>query len=146
MDQVKTHVPKILPNPKGADQNNIKTHITGVRIHGKGTDFHIDFNQFKHDPNLVINVLMSSLSKIDQLGSELFIQVDNTSLRFFFLFLFFLLPLCNQFSEVFFLTLNKNLIGRENKNVFIFAFLFLLVKLKIFKRVFFLKKKKEIKN
>jgi hypothetical protein len=40
----------------------LKTHITGVISHGHG-GFHTftDFNQFPHDPNLTINIILKML-------------------------------------------------------------------------------------
>lgn len=45
----------------------LKTHITGVISHGHGDmRSFIDLNQFPHDPNLTMNIILKVLSKIAQ--------------------------------------------------------------------------------
>ena len=40
----------------------LKTHIHGVINHGKGdTSFFIDINEYAHDANLVMNILLKSI-------------------------------------------------------------------------------------
>ena len=41
----------------------LKTHIQGVINHGKGdTSFFIDINEYAHDANLVMNILLKSIN------------------------------------------------------------------------------------
>lgn len=43
----------------------LKTHVTGVINHGHG-GFHsyIDINEYQHDPNLTINVILKTLKDV----------------------------------------------------------------------------------
>ncbi|XP_053405149.1 uncharacterized protein LOC128558899 [Mercenaria mercenaria] len=111
MDQSKTNLPhftgRLPKNIKGTDL--LKTHITGVINHGHG-GFHtyVDLNEYPHDPNLTINVLLKMLKRtaqqhMNQLPPVLYIQADNC--------------------------------GRENKNRYVMAFCELLVTERIFDEV-----------
>ena len=92
MDQNKTRLPKHAPIPKGIETLSLlKTHITAVKVHGKFVNSYVDYNQFPHDPNLTIHVLMDTLNDLrvqNQLGIDLYLQLDNTGteyLRLFFI-------------------------------------------------------------
>lgn len=55
MDQSKTDIPHITTNPKVlAGAYKLETHITGVKVHGRGTVMVLDCGQFAHDSNLTI--------------------------------------------------------------------------------------------
>ncbi|XP_052212296.1 uncharacterized protein LOC127831367 [Dreissena polymorpha] len=108
MDQSETNLPhftgRLPKNMRMADL--LKTHVTGVINHEHG-GFHtfIDLNEYPHDPNLTINVLLKMLkitavSHDNTLPPTFFIQADNC--------------------------------GRENKNHMVLAFCELLVAKNIF--------------
>lgn len=89
MDQNKTNVPHLLEKPKST-QNlwRLRTHLTGALAHtqadnGKVAFTFCDLLQWPHDPNLTLTVLMQVLthlkSKLQQLPSVLYLQLDNTS-------------------------------------------------------------------
>ena len=82
-----------------------RTHITGVINHAYRGYAFIDLFGWPHDANLVLNVLLSVVSKPEALPETdvLYLQLDNTA--------------------------------RENKNQYVMAFLALLVEMKIFKEV-----------
>lgn len=72
----------------------LKTHITGVIVHGHKTMFFIDINEFPHDPNLTCTCLINALidrSTDNCLPPTIYLQCDNC--------------------------------GRENKNKFLLGFL-----------------------
>ncbi|XP_060583861.1 uncharacterized protein LOC132740023 [Ruditapes philippinarum] len=111
MDQSKTNLPHFKGRlPKSINPVDLlKTHITGVISHGHG-GFHTftDFNQFPHDPNLTITVILKMLlntAKVNdgRLPPVLYVQADNCV--------------------------------RENKNRYVLAFLQLLVEKKILNQV-----------
>ena len=65
MDQSKTNIPHIISNPKVlAGSQTLDTHITGVRIHGQFTFMVIDCQQFKHDSNLTMEIMVQVFSKL----------------------------------------------------------------------------------
>ncbi|XP_053381351.1 uncharacterized protein LOC123565970 [Mercenaria mercenaria] len=111
MDQSKTNLPHFTGRkPKsinGADL--LKTHITGVINHGHG-GFHtyVDVNEYPHDPNLTINIILKTLKRTAQMH-------ENT-----------LPPVCY---------IQADNCARENKNRYVLAFCELLVAEKIFNEV-----------
>lgn len=40
----------------------LETHVTGLRAHGQQTVMAIDCNEFKHDSNLTIEVILKMLT------------------------------------------------------------------------------------
>ena len=59
MDQSKTDIPHIMSNPKAlAGHRTLETHVTGIRAHGQLTMMVIDCQQFKHDSNLTLEILL----------------------------------------------------------------------------------------
>ncbi|XP_062576087.1 uncharacterized protein LOC134237971 [Saccostrea cucullata] len=110
MDQSKTNLPHFTGRlMKGVDPNSfLKTHIQGVLNHGlESLDLYVDINEYMHDANLVMNIILKSsykaLLKTGFLQSTLYIQADNCA--------------------------------RENKNKYVLGFCELLVTLDIFKEV-----------
>ncbi|XP_061190665.1 uncharacterized protein LOC133198638 [Saccostrea echinata] len=110
MDQSKTNLPHFTGRlMKGIDPNSfLKTHVQGVLNHGMGTfDVYVDINEYCHDSNLVMNVILktihNAISKDGYLPQRLYIQADNCA--------------------------------RENKNRFVLGFCELLVRLSIFHEV-----------
>lgn len=85
---------------------NLRTHLTGVLVHGTGSFCFFDFLQFPHDCNLTLSCILHTLEHIGKsriLPPKLFIQMDNCV--------------------------------RENKNKYVFGFLSLLVEKNIFTEV-----------
>ncbi len=110
MDQNATHLPHMKKvNKSSVNLWHLKTHLTGVIIHGHGSSGFLDYLQWPHDPNLTMNILLRAV--VGQLSTmtdaafpkKLYIQLDNC--------------------------------GRENKNQYVLAFLSLLVELEIFQEV-----------
>ncbi|XP_061170326.1 uncharacterized protein LOC133179637 [Saccostrea echinata] len=108
--QSKTNLPHFTGRfMKGIDPNSfLKTHVQGILNHGMGTfDVYVDINEYCHDSNLVMNVILktihNSISKDGYLPQRLYIQADNCA--------------------------------RENKNRFVLGFCELLVRLSIFHEV-----------
>ena len=59
MDQGKTDIPHITSNPKAlAGAYKFETHVTGVRVHGRGTVMVVDCGQFAHNSNMTIDILL----------------------------------------------------------------------------------------
>ncbi|XP_052787711.1 uncharacterized protein LOC128222654 isoform X2 [Mya arenaria] len=111
MDQSKTNLPHFtgrLPKSLSA-ADLLKTHITGAICHGHGGMYSfLDINQFPHDPNLTIDVILRILEKTvttnsNRLPPTLYLQADNCV--------------------------------RENKNQYVLGFCELLVKERIFNEV-----------
>lgn len=112
MDQNATSMPHFKRKSKSAvNLWHLRTHVTGVIVHGKGSFTYCDILQWPHDPNLTMNILLHVLLKqfrkaIDNglnLPKKLYVQLDNCM--------------------------------RENKNRHVLAFLGLLVEDKIFDEV-----------
>ncbi|WAR04394.1 hypothetical protein MAR_019763 [Mya arenaria] len=110
MDQAKSSLPHFTGRtPKGIDPVGfIKTHISGVINHGKDKfTTYIDINEYPHDANLVMNILLrvihDSIGRDDKLPEVLYIQADNCA--------------------------------RENKNRFMLGFCELLIRLEVFREV-----------
>ncbi len=74
MDQDKTNIPHIISNPKVSAINKalyfnisvlgnfrLETHVTGIRAHGRKALMAIDCNDFKHDSNLTIELILRML-------------------------------------------------------------------------------------
>ena len=62
MDQEKTNIPHILSKPKAlAGSFTLDTHITGVKVHGRGSNMYIDYQQFPHDANLTAELLSKTI-------------------------------------------------------------------------------------
>ncbi|XP_053378700.1 uncharacterized protein LOC128548244 [Mercenaria mercenaria] len=86
------------------------THITGVLSHGHNLFMnYVDLLEYPHDPNLTINILLKSLLKIVKTKGSL--------------------------PPILFLQADN--CRRENKNKYVFAFLELLVRQRIFREVYF---------
>ena len=112
MDQNKTNIPHLKRVEKSAANLwHMRTHLTGVLLHGSGATAYFDLHQWPHDPNLTLNVLLLELkAKFRQivegggrLPLKLFLQLDNCA--------------------------------RENKNQHVMAFISLLVELHMFDEV-----------
>ena len=110
MDQSATNLPHLKKVSKSTvNLWHLRTHFTGVIVHGRGAEGYIDFLQYPHDPNLTINVLLRILlrnfSEMSTTGlpAKLYVQMDNC--------------------------------GRENKNQMVFGFMALLVQQDIFTEV-----------
>lgn len=107
MDQNKTNIPHFVHLAKAA-QNlwTLRTHLSGVLVHGKGNFGFFDFLQWSHDCNLTLTCLLLTLLEIakqSSLPSHLFLQMDNCV--------------------------------RENKNKYVMAFLSYLVEIGLFTEV-----------
>ena len=107
MDQNKTNVPSLVRITKSC-QNlwNLRTHLTGVLVHGSGSHCYFDCLQWSHDCNMTLCCILNTLSEISKLRPlppKLMLQMDNCT--------------------------------RENKNKYVYAFLQLLVELDIFTEV-----------
>lgn len=112
MDQNATNLPHLKRvNKTAANLWHLRTHLTGVIVHGHGAYAYTDLLQWPHDPNLTISILMEVLLRRMleiikngySLPTKLYIQMDNCV--------------------------------RENKNQHVLAFLSLLVQEKIFEEV-----------
>ena len=107
MDQSKTDLPHLVRKNKAAcNMWVLRTHVTGVLVHGRRSYAFVDTQMWPHDSNLSMNILLAILvdqCKVDGLPPTLFLQLDNCF--------------------------------RENKNQYVFGFLALLVQKKIFKEV-----------
>lgn len=87
MDQNKTNIPHIISNPKVcwshvwvimtyviivmlrcmkaiAGAYLLETHVTGLRAHGRQTIMAIDCNDFRHDSNLTIEIILKILTML----------------------------------------------------------------------------------
>ena len=63
MDQSKTNLPHVVSNQKILSGCKLlKTHVTGVKVHGRGSHFFVDWGQFPQDTNLTLNILMQVFS------------------------------------------------------------------------------------
>jgi len=110
MDQSATNLPHLKKISKSTvNLWHLCTHLTGVIVHGCGSEGFLDFLQYLHDPNLTINILLKILVghfkdlATTKLPEKLYVQLDNC--------------------------------GRENKNQFVLAFLALLVQEGVFTEV-----------
>ena len=105
MDQNKTSIPHFHVLPKAlASLHQLRTHIVGVIVHGKGTETYVAEGQrWPQDTNLTLTVLLKAIVKHKTTQEVLYLQMDNCC--------------------------------RENKNKWVLCFCFLLVKMKIFKKV-----------
>ena len=110
MDQSATNLPHLKKISKSTvNLWHLHTHLTGVIVHGRGSEGFLDFLQYPHDPNLTINILLKILVghfkdlAATKLPEKLYVQLDNC--------------------------------GRENKNQFVLAFLALLVQEGVFTEV-----------
>lgn len=56
-----------------------RTHITGAINHAYGGYAFVDLFGWPHDANLVLNVLLSVVSKCEALPDVLYLQLDNTA-------------------------------------------------------------------
>ena len=114
MDQSKTNLPHLTQNTKST-QNlwKLRTHLTGALLHtqtlkGKKALGYYNLLQWPHDCNLTLNIILEVLQ---QLSSDL-----------------------QCIPEVLYLQLDN--CYRENKNRYVFGFCALLIRLKIFRKVF----------
>ncbi len=110
MDQSATNLPHMKKiNKSSVNLWHLRTHFTGVIVHGKGSSGYLDFLQYPHDPNLTINVLLRILvERFRELGpvglpERLYVQMDNCA--------------------------------RENKNQMVFGFIGLLIEQCVFTEV-----------
>jgi len=110
MDQSATNLPHLKKISKSTvNLWHLRTHLTGIIVHGCGSEGFLDFLQYPHDPNLTINILLKILVghfkdlATTKLPEKLYVQLDNC--------------------------------GRENKNQFVLAFLALLVQEGVFTEV-----------
>ncbi len=78
MDQNKTNIPHFIRLTKSA-QNlwTLRTHLSGVLVHGKGNFGFIDFLQWPHDCNLTLTCLLLTIMKESTLPPHLYLQIDN---------------------------------------------------------------------
>ena len=82
MDQNKTNVPHMVRIPKSC-QNlwNLRTHLTGNLVHGKGNYGYFDYLQWPHDCNVTLSTLLYTLveigSKEGYIPRKLLLQFDN---------------------------------------------------------------------
>ena len=109
MDQNKTNLPHMTRITKSV-QNlwTLRTHLTGVMVHGRGNYGFFDFLQWSHDCNLTITCLLKTfelMSKDRPLPRRLLLQMDNCV--------------------------------RENKNKYVMGFMCYLVEKDIFAEVLF---------
>lgn len=64
MDQSKASLPHLMKvNKLAANLWQLRTHLTGVIVHGHGSEVYVDFLRWPHDPNLTINVLLRVLKE-----------------------------------------------------------------------------------
>eukprot|EP00057_Strongylocentrotus_purpuratus_P025222 XP_011679696.1 PREDICTED: uncharacterized protein LOC105445628 [Strongylocentrotus purpuratus] len=64
MDQKSTSIPHFMQEAKSTNGAwKLPTHVTGGIVHGRGQHAFIDLNEFPHDPNLTITVLLRILQK-----------------------------------------------------------------------------------
>ncbi|XP_063438737.1 uncharacterized protein LOC134719703 [Mytilus trossulus] len=112
MDQSKTNLPHFVGRMAKAVNkvDQLTTHVTGVLAHGQNKFFtFLDLNQYAHDSNLTMHILMLILHQISKLmGNKLppilYLQADNS--------------------------------WRENKNRYVLGFCELLVHQRIFNEVY----------
>lgn len=107
MDQNKTNVPSLVRIPKSC-QNlwSLRTHLTGVLVHGTGSFCFFDYLQWSHDCNLTLSTILFTLEQLSTsrtLPPRLLVQMDNCV--------------------------------RENKNKYVFGFFLWLVEKEIFTEV-----------
>jgi len=81
MDQNKTNIPSLVRVPKSC-QNlwTLRTHLTGVVVHGLGHHCLFDFLQYPHDCNLTLTAILFILERISVtrvLPPKLYVQMDN---------------------------------------------------------------------
>ena len=107
MDQNKTNVPSLVRTPKSCQSLwTLRTHLTGVLVHGSGSHCYFDCLQWPHDCNLTLTCILNTLSELSKhrtLPPKLLLQMDNCV--------------------------------RENKNKYVYGFLLLMVELNIFTEV-----------
>ena len=81
MDQNKTNIPSLVRIPKSC-QNlwTLRTHLTGVVVHGLGHHCLFDYLQWPHDCNLTLTCILFILQEISKsrvLPLKLYVQMDN---------------------------------------------------------------------
>lgn len=78
MDQMKLMIPQMLNQTKAyASAWRLKTHLTGVLNHGREAIGYFDLNQWPHDSNLTLNILLHVLLRMNTIPERLYIQMDN---------------------------------------------------------------------
>ena len=107
MDQAKTTIPSLHPTPSCLAGSGLKTHVTGVLVHGHTPRAHVfvSTESTHNGSNLTIECIMRTLLRL-QLDSKprvLYVQMDNCC--------------------------------RENKNKYVFSFLAFLVQRGVFSKV-----------
>jgi hypothetical protein len=55
----------------------LKTRLTGVLNHGREAIAYFDMHQWSHDSNLIMNVLLQVLVRIECVPDILYIKMDN---------------------------------------------------------------------
>ena len=81
MDQNKTNVPSLVRTPKSCQSLwTLRTHLTGVLVHGSGSYCYFDCLQWPHDCNLTLTCILNTLSELSKhrsLPPKLLLQMDN---------------------------------------------------------------------
>lgn len=78
MDQMKLMIPQFVNQMKAYSSAwRLKTHLTGVLNHGREASGFFDINQWPHDSNLTINVLLRVLLRMESIPDRLYLQMDN---------------------------------------------------------------------
>ncbi|XP_074659473.1 uncharacterized protein LOC141912156 [Tubulanus polymorphus] len=105
MDQAKTFIPHFSTVPKSISSAwRMKTHVTGVILHGRQVYGFFDKCEYPHSGNLTMNIILNILFlHKEDLPPTLYLQMDNC--------------------------------WRDNKNRFVFAFLHMLVQMRIFDKI-----------
>lgn len=55
----------------------LRTHVTGVIVHGRRSFAFVDLHLWPHDSNLSSNILLQVLLQQSNLPSTLYLQLDN---------------------------------------------------------------------
>ena len=79
MDQAKTYLPHFLQHTKSTSGMwKLRTHVTGVLVHGQMAYGFFDYGQFEHASNLTLTILLNVLYMYkDSLPQTLYIQMDK---------------------------------------------------------------------
>lgn len=66
------------PNSKASSaMERVRVHLTGVIVHGHGAYGFFDMDEWPHNANITINVLLNVLSMHPSLPPTLYLQLDN---------------------------------------------------------------------
>ena len=79
MDQSKTFLPHLLEHTKATQSMwKLRTHVTGVLVHGQMAYGFFDFGQFEHASNLTNTILLNTIYMFrDSLPPVLYLQMVN---------------------------------------------------------------------